>query len=527
MSARPIAVGDRVRTVRSHLEDERVGVVVHIGDQSPRGYGEPYSVGVRLDDDGRYLGGSTLGYRLSELERLDDTREAMDFNPDELERLKVSPSTCRDQIANSHPIQRARDTSSTVGALRPVIEEARVTVADVLRQASEQSRRLGLLLEQDVAGCEPRAVAAAVGGRAEPPEAGAASAHDAAPARVTYLDPAFTRCPGCKTCRVREARARHQAERDPRLVAEALRRDGVHCRYCGTPVAVGAGPRRAGYGRVRATAYGVMLICGECSRRRVDEEHAPLPLGASAVRPVVSVELDEAGASGDPHLAEGIVTTVARGVGLIDDRRDCAEPHRDVDGSSLRGELDEEASALDERVGDGEGERRRVFVVDRVPGACVLDVAHETSPSGRAEAPESPQLMTDTVGDGSAADTSLPTVGGRAVPPVPAPADTTTSSAPLPEDQAAVAFPCTTSATSEPRPPVRGTGNRIGATSAHDAAPITDLTTLRDSAHRLHDLRAQIDQLIADEAALATAVSAGLTIVLGMPSDLTSWGADA
>ena len=46
--------------------------------------------------------------------------------------------------------------------------------------------------------------------------------------------------------------------------------------------------------------------------------------------------------------------------------------------------------------------------------------------------------MTDTVGDGSAADTSLPTVGGRAVPPVPAPADTTTSSEPLPEDQAAV-----------------------------------------------------------------------------------------
>ena len=87
MTARPLAVGDRVRTVRSHLEDERVGVVVHIGDQSPRGYGEPYSVGVRLDDDGRYLGGSTLGYRLSELERLDDTREVMDFNPDELDGL--------------------------------------------------------------------------------------------------------------------------------------------------------------------------------------------------------------------------------------------------------------------------------------------------------------------------------------------------------------------------------------------------------------------------------------------------------
>ena len=52
MTARPLAVGDRVRTVRSHLEDTRVGVIVHIGDQSPRGYGEPYSVGVRLDEAG-------------------------------------------------------------------------------------------------------------------------------------------------------------------------------------------------------------------------------------------------------------------------------------------------------------------------------------------------------------------------------------------------------------------------------------------------------------------------------------------
>lgn len=443
---RPIAVGDRVRGLRSWIEDEQVGVVVRIGDQTPHpSHGEPYSVGVRLDDGGR-----VIGHRLSELERLDDPH--------------TSSAPLTEDPADTDATPCA--TSATPDTATPDADPA--------------------------------------------PEAGAASAHDAAPARLTYADPVLTRCPGCKTCQVREARARHQAERDPRLVAEALRRDGVHCRYCGTPVAVGAGPRRAGYGRVRATAYGVMLICGECSRRRVDEEHAPLPLGASAVRPVVSVELDEAGASGDPHLAEGIVTTVARGVGLIDDRRDCAEPHRDVDGSSLRGELDEEASALDERVGDGEGERRRVLVVDRVPGACVLDVAHETSPSDRAEAPESPQLMTDTVGDGSTADTVLPHVGGRAVPPVPAPADTTST-----------VYVDVLPDVSTFKRALIAANRSAGASSVHDAAPVTDLTTLQDADDRLAQVRAELDRLTALEYELAMIVTDGLRHVLGLKTDLT------
>ena len=93
--------------------------------------------------------------------------------------------------------------------------------------------------------------------------------------------------------------------------------------------------------------------------------------------------------------------------------------------------------------------------------------------------------MTDTVGDGSDADTSLPTVGGRAVPPAPAPADTT------------------------------------GASSVHDAAPITDLTTLQDAADRLAQVRADLDRLTALEYELASIVTDGLRRVVAVEVDLT------
>lgn len=131
---------------------------------------------------------------------------------------------------------------------------------------------------------------------------------------------------------------------------------------------------------------------------------------------------------------------------------------------------------------------------------------HEISPSGRAEAPESPRLVTDTVGDGSDADTSLPTVGGRAVPPVPAPADTSTE--PL-ADWELELLPTETT----------------GATSVHDDAPVTDLAALRDAAYRLRDVRAEIDALLDVEQTLAARVSEGLGTLVGVPVDL-NWGTD-
>lgn len=74
MSAAGIKVGDRVRARASQLEDVRVGVCVRIGDQTPHpSYGEPFTVGVRLDDGG-YLDGSTFGYRLSELEPANEAK---------------------------------------------------------------------------------------------------------------------------------------------------------------------------------------------------------------------------------------------------------------------------------------------------------------------------------------------------------------------------------------------------------------------------------------------------------------------
>lgn len=399
MTARPIAVGDRVRVLRSWIEDEQVGAVVRIGDQTPHpSYGEPYSVGVRLDDDGR-----VLGYRLSELDRIDD------------------PHT-----SSAPPTEDPADTLATPCATSAT----------------------------------PDPVDPATG---PAPEAGAASAHDAAPARVTYLDPALTPCPGgCETCQRREAVARRRVERDPQRVAEARRRDGDRCRYCGRDV------RASSEGRVRATAYGVMLVCVLCSQRRVDEQHAPMPPA-----PITS-----------PEPLDRLREMVVNSHDLVP-----VEPlGDDLERGPERIELCTLDSAdLGPHVGMREGP---LLPLHPSLDLChnrheLANHTHESSPSGRAEAPESPQLMADTVGDGSDADTSLPTVGGRAVPPVPAPADTT------------------------------------GASSVHDAAPVTDLTTLQDAADRLAQVRAELDRLTALEYELATIVTDGLRSVVAVDVDLT------
>lgn len=97
-----------------------------------------------------------------------------------------------------------------------------------------------------------------------------------------------------------------------------------------------------------------------------------------------------------------------------------------------------------------------------------------------------------------------------------------TSSAPLTEDPAdSIATPCATSATPDPVDPATVPAPEAGATSVHDAAPVTDLTTLQDAADRLAQVRADLDRLTALEYELATIVTDGLRRVVAVEADLT------
>lgn len=144
MNPRPLAVGDRVRTRRSHVEDQRVGIVVHIGDQAPHpSYGEPYTVSVRLDDGG-YRDGETLGYRLSELEPLEhDPRPAPDNENAPGNRCNGpegnAPNTCKENenmpIIAEHPTS-VHDTANlepvTLRVVPPVALAAPLATAATL-----------------------------------------------------------------------------------------------------------------------------------------------------------------------------------------------------------------------------------------------------------------------------------------------------------------------------------------------------------------------------------------------------------
>lgn len=352
MTARPIAVGDRVRMRANHIEDQRAGVVVRIGDQTPHpSYGEPYSVGVYLDDDGHYLGG-VLGCRLSELERIDDTPH----------------------------------TSSA-----PLTEDPADTLATPCATSAT-----------------PEPVDPATG---PAPEAGAASAHDAAPAlRPSAPKPAPA-----------AALSGHYREAVRRGDALAGLREVVTNHHLIAPV----------------------------EPLRDDLDNRPQGVEFSA----------------DPQKRPFITERGQRTVMGLEMGFDVGHDRREVTCNT-----------------------------------------HEISPWGRAEASEPSQLVTDTVGDGSDVGASLPTVGGRAVPPVPAPADTSTE--PL-------VYGVTDEALVE----------TTGATSVHDAAPVTDLAALRDAAYRLRDLRAEIDALLDVEQTLAARVSEGLGTLVGVPVDL-NWGTD-
>ncbi|QIK83082.1 hypothetical protein [Sanguibacter sp. HDW7] len=332
------------------------------------------------------------------------------------------------------------------------------------------------------------------------PEAGAAAAI-AAPAKVTYADPALTTCNGCPTCIRREAASRRRAERDPQLVAEASRRDGGRCRYCDRLVDA---PHE---GRVRASAYGVMLMCKHCQSLGMDRKHAPLPAAhdSLAYGDVAHVE-DQAAVNGHDEQQVplgGSRRPVAGDLVVLGRRRPHCAPS---DGQPTESAVADEESPR-RVIGRADDEHHlasgALGALEREDGDLmadsqrVVELRHSSSPSGsavagataqRAEASEPPQRDTDTVGDGSAADTVLPTVGGRAVPPAPAPADTT------------------------------------GATSVHGAAPVTDLTTLRAATRHLANVRAQLDALLTTERVLAETVSVGLATVVGIDVDL-NWGA--
>lgn len=148
----------------------------------------------------------------------------------------------------------------------------------------------------------------------------------------------------------------------------------------------------------------------------------------------------------------------------------------------------------------------------------------EFSSARRAEGTESPRLVTDDAEEGSDVGASLPTVGGRAVPPVPAPADTTN-----PDGLAAWELELLPTGThpADGASPTYVAFDEVttGAASVHDDAPVTDLAALRDAAYRLRDVRAEIDALLDVEQTLAARVSEGLGTLVGVPVDL-NWGTD-